>query len=89
MLAGAPGVAGVMGTAATAKVCCTCGAAEKDPSPPWSALRVQVPALISVTTPLGLTVHTVAVAVLKLTGKPDEAVAVTVRLEPALERLGP
>lgn len=83
MLAGAPGGTGVTGAAATAKVCCTCGAAEKEPSPPWSALRVQVPALTSVTTPLGLTVHTAAVAVLKLTGKPDEAVAVTVRLVPS------
>ena len=61
----------------TAKDCATGGAGLKNSLPGWAAWIVQVPVVISVTV-LPLTVQTAGVSEAKLTGKPEEAVALTV-----------
>ncbi len=69
---------------ATAKLCCTCGAAFQFALPTWLALITQVPAPMKLTllpaiehTPLALA------SMVKATGSPDVAVPVTVYAAPA------
>ena len=50
--------------------------------PAWLALMVQVPAVMKLRVPPLVMVHTAGVAELKLTGKPEEAVAVSVGVVP-------
>ena len=64
---------------ATWNDCCTCGAAFQFPFPPWSALIVQVPTETNVTL-VPETEQTPGVADVKLTVRPELAVATTVRL---------
>ena len=56
------------------KLCWTCGAAFQLVSPPWFALIVQRPTVAKVTE-IPATVQTEVVADVKVTAKPDEAVA--------------
>lgn len=89
------GVAGGIGVwvgwgvpcAATVKACPTSGAALKVLLPACEARIMQVPAFNNVTV-LPLTVHTSALKVLKLTFKPDDAVAKTVMGDSLRIRLG-
>jgi hypothetical protein len=55
--------------------------------PPWFAAMVQVPALTPVTVP-PLTVQTLVVRELKLTGSPEVAVALAVVVPPTVTELG-
>ncbi len=64
---------------ATAKLCCTCGAAFQFALPAWLALITQVPAPMKLTV-LPAIEHTplAAASIVNVTGKPELAVAVTV-----------
>ena len=64
----------VCASALTVKLCCTCGAAVKLALPHWFAVIAQVPPLSKVTV-FAETVQTAGVEEAKMTGKPDEAVA--------------
>jgi len=89
------GVAGGIGVcvgcgvpcAATVNACPTSGAALKVLLPTCEARIMQVPAFSNVTV-LPLTMHTSALKVLKLTFKPDDAVAKTVMGDSLRIRLG-
>ncbi len=72
----------VLGAALTVKLWSTCGAAFQFALPAWSAAMVQVPVVRSVTL-VPATVHTSSVVELKLTARPEEAVAPTVTGESA------
>jgi hypothetical protein len=72
-IVGAPGK-----TAFTVKVWLTVGAGIYISSPAWSALIVAVPDFKNVRTPSLVTVHTPVLEEVKVTGSPDEAVAVRV-----------
>ena len=63
------------------KLCMTGDAAAQCASPAWSATTVQVPtARIEIVLPLGPPYpHTLGVEVVKVTGSPDDAVALTVK----------
>src|SRR3954468_16557107 len=61
----------------TVKLRLTLGAVAYVAFPPWEATTVQVPALTSETV-VALTVHTDEVVVVKVTGNPDDDVALTV-----------
>src|SRR5512146_932871 len=76
-MVGAPGT-----TALTANDRVTVGAALKLALPAWSALMVQVPVVTKVNAPPAVTVHTPAVLDVKLTVRPDVAVAVSVGAVP-------
>src|SRR5579875_409720 len=76
-MAGAPGA-----TAFTMKDCDTCGAALNAAPPAWLASIMQVPAATNVTVPPVVTVHTLGEPDEKLTGNPDDAVAVNVGAVP-------
>ena len=67
----------------TVNDCWTCGAAAKVAFPAWLALITQVPGPMKVTVAVAI-VHTVlaAASIVKLTGSPDVAVAVTVYVGP-------
>ena len=65
---------------ATVKLCPTCGAGLKLPSPDWSATRVQVPAA-TIVAEFPLSVQTDGVVDAKATVKPDDAVAVMAKGE--------
>ena len=56
-------------------------------SPVWFAAMVQVPVVMPVTV-LPLTVHTPVVVLLKLTARPDVAVALAVVVPPTARLLG-
>jgi hypothetical protein len=76
-------IVGALGALAlTVKVCCTVGAAKKDPLPAWSALMVQVPVVTKVRTPPLVIVQTLVVVEVKATDKVDVAVADNVGLFP-------
>ena len=69
--------------APTAKLCCTCGAAFQFALPAWFALIAQVPALWNVTLEPAIAQTLLdAAAMLKLTDRPDVAVALTVYAVP-------
>jgi hypothetical protein len=72
-MVGAPGT-----TAATVKDCATVDAAAYAPLPDWSASMVQVPAVTKVSAPPLVIVHTPVVLELKVTARPELAVAVNV-----------
>ena len=63
----------------TVNDCCTCGAGLKVAFPAWLALITQVPGPMKVTVAVAIE-HTVlaAASIVKLTARPEVAVAVTV-----------
>ena len=69
--------------AVTVMFCVTCGAALKLAFPAWLAAIVQVPAATPVTV-LPAMVQMGSVSELKVTGKPELAVAVTVPVPPTV-----
>src|SRR4051794_21172914 len=71
-------VCGDLAAALTAKLCCFCGAACQLPFPAWSARTTQVPAPSKLTVePPSEQTPALAAAMLKLTGRPALAVALT------------
>ena len=76
-MVGAPGT-----TAATVNVCDTVVAAAYVPLPAWSALMVQLPALIKVSAPPLVIVHTAVVVDVNATVRPELDVAVSVGVVP-------
>jgi hypothetical protein len=76
-MVGAPGT-----TAFTENERLTVVAARKDPLPAWSALMEHVPVVTKVSVPPLVMVHTPVVVELKVTDRPDVAVAVSVGLVP-------